>query len=1319
MLNYGPGFGPWEAPMISRKAIFFNLMVASILAFAPNYRAASAQSGPLQLITDDSTGIRIGLPAQLLNTAKTAKRGTNWSSGDKSISIDTLAFGNDTSLRELYERLRQIRGRTLTRSDWLNAGFIIAGRDADGSEFYLEMRQASAGLRGFSFVYSPARKAEAAALLSSIIESFEPFPSAKAVETSEGAMDRRAAPARTCDAERAVLQALAAGIRISIEPNSFVKAGDAIAVTWRRGNTKAPLDLPAHIVYSMPDEVRFEGQHILPIPAQGRVPSDIEFGAGRMRVFTPLAAQATPDSGSFKIKPYKAGPFTIDYALVSKTQCGESVLAAGRSGAIEVEPGAPKILIQDFFPAGRPDQTLVSNDGRYRLEISAENYRVFEISSGIKIVDRAGRHPNFSPAARFVAAYTGGNEFTGGTMELIDLVTAEPVPNFRLSGPTLDWALNDAILVDGTMGHPRLRLHRTLIDPTFAKESPDSTEETEVGAIELLTSGRGSGAWERYRPKLFLDRNLIVIEDYSYPGQEAFRTYIFELASGYSLGEIAASGNNARENRQAAGEVQGLLIPYGVKDYVPAFGWDMGQRAMLSHFSPSIDENLSEIEKQFVKEHKTPAKRRLPRQKEFLIEHSKIPDSEGTPVQPRLSQSKAALDWRTRTAGLDRDAMAAHDPANFAQQLAQYAICVEPGCSPASSARVPQSFVKRSDFLQWSFQYGSQSTEFTMKPADLESALATDIAVAKELLTAKPNNICYQELKEGEEKETKTKFRIVPDAKGHTDVHGIWNWTAGDKRYWLIQAVCSHAGILNSPVFLFEAAPGTPGQVYALGGSAQYGDGLNKNFEGAQSEAVLRVRPEILDGRWLLITAPASSAAGIIDLRQPDKPVYVYELVDAYATVHLFRSQDGSRLVQLNSDGRFHIYRTDTGDRSISGRWIDNEILLVTANGYYHGSYEGANFVHLTFTGEREIYSLAQFSKVLNRPDVVARVLAGQIEDGERPVLAVPPHVTLSLDATGTPKLDLSARSGLKAVRFFDDGQPILQLGLSGTRAVMTVPLAQLPTGKWVTAIAEDRAGFLSAPSAVAVEASSQNRRRLHAVVAGIDTYNDTRLKLDYARSDAMRLAAALRAAEGQYYAFMDITQLLDREATTAAIVSALRSAISRAQPGDTVLFSFAGHGFNANGSYYLTPAGFDTADPQGTGLPWAQLAKEFGQAKVRVIIVLDACHSGSTGSEGLATNDEVAAELLKGNRAPVLVLAASKGRQTSRENAKWGGGIFTYALTRVLTADRAASDTNGNGALEISELYGAVKSLVVRETGGRQTPWLARQDLAGDFALF
>jgi hypothetical protein len=38
---------------------------------------------------------------------------------------------------------------------------------------------------------------------------------------------------------------------------------------------------------------------------------------------------------------------------------------------------------------------------------------------------------------------------------------------------------------------------------------------------------------------------------------------------------------------------------------------------------------------------------------------------------------------------------------------------------------------------------------------------------------------------------------------------------------------------------------------------------------------------------------------------------------------------------------------------------------------------------------------------------------------------------------------------------------------------------------------------------------------------------------------------------------------------------------------------------------------------------------------------------------------------------------------------------------------------------LALSELYRGVKSIVVHESGGKQTPWLTRNEMFGDFGVF
>jgi uncharacterized caspase-like protein len=83
------------------------------------------------------------------------------------------------------------------------------------------------------------------------------------------------------------------------------------------------------------------------------------------------------------------------------------------------------------------------------------------------------------------------------------------------------------------------------------------------------------------------------------------------------------------------------------------------------------------------------------------------------------------------------------------------------------------------------------------------------------------------------------------------------------------------------------------------------------------------------------------------------------------------------------------------------------------------------------------------------------------------------------------------------------------------------------------------------------------------------------------------------------------------------------------------------------------------------------------------------------------------------------VVLSASKGRQFSEESPVAGGGLFTNAVADVVARRRDVHDLDGNGVIEVSELYAGVKRLVIEQSRGRQTPWLARNQMVGDFALF
>jgi uncharacterized caspase-like protein len=157
-----------------------------------------------------------------------------------------------------------------------------------------------------------------------------------------------------------------------------------------------------------------------------------------------------------------------------------------------------------------------------------------------------------------------------------------------------------------------------------------------------------------------------------------------------------------------------------------------------------------------------------------------------------------------------------------------------------------------------------------------------------------------------------------------------------------------------------------------------------------------------------------------------------------------------------------------------------------------------------------------------------------------------------------------------------------------------------------------------------------------------------------------------------------------------------------------------AGHGVRdeTTGQFFLATRESDVNKARETMISWDEIAGAIHGTKARVIVFIDACHSGAAG----LTNDEAVSTFL-GRNAPVTLIAASKGRQTAEESDT--GGIFTTALVGAISASRETTDVNGNGAIELAELYGSIKREVVRETEYRQTPWIARNNMIGETPLF
>ena len=287
--------------------------------------------------------------------------------------------------------------------------------------------------------------------------------------------------------------------------------------------------------------------------------------------------------------------------------------------------------------------------------------------------------------------------------------------------------------------------------------------------------------------------------------------------------------------------------------------------------------------------------------------------------------------------------------------------------------------------------------------------------------------------------------------------------------------------------------------------------------------------------------------------------------------------------------------------------------------------------------------------------------------------------------------------------------------------------------------------GMLAAAAATAglcglvAAAPAAGAQEVRGLVIGIDDYAHIR-KLAGAVNDARDIGEALAGLGVD-----DLTVLLDGDATRARILDEWNRLLGRAAPGDTLVLTYAGHGWQEpervpgteddGKDEAMLLGGFrETGHGTRERIVDDELNQWFLDASrkaLKVVFVADACHSGTltrsidprapaltyrnikyTGMTGdmLALDlPEEAADTGgtgEGELAHVSKLAAALDHETVPE-IELGGemrGALSYLFARAL---RGEADVDGDGALRRDELWGYVRENVRMVSEARQTPSL------------
>lgn len=92
---------------------------------------------------------------------------------------------------------------------------------------------------------------------------------------------------------------------------------------------------------------------------------------------------------------------------------------------------------------------------------------------------------------------------------------------------------------------------------------------------------------------------------------------------------------------------------------------------------------------------------------------------------------------------------------------------------------------------------------------------------------------------------------------------------------------------------------------------------------------------------------------------------------------------------------------------------------------------------------------------------------------------------------------------------------------------------------------------------------------------------------------------------------YLEQLTIFDKDRTPDAILGEIKSLISKAKPGDSVLFYFAGHGDYDSSESYLVFPNTKREELRTTALPIRDIQNILKNNGLLNISVLDCCHSG------------------------------------------------------------------------------------------------------------
>lgn len=438
----------------------------------------------------------------------------------------------------------------------------------------------------------------------------------------------------------------------------------------------------------------------------------------------------------------------------------------------------------------------------------------------------------------------------------------------------------------------------------------------------------------------------------------------------------------------------------------------------------------------------------------------------------------------------------------------------------------------------------------------------------------------------------------------------------------------------------------------------------------------------------------------------------------------------------------------------------NNEWLCWTPQGYYASSVDGERWggwlINKGVNRFSEFHPIYDFKKQFYKPELLK--LVSKHQSFERAVQVynetaiqplslttgindkLPPTITWVSPARDTAVNKSTVRfvavvqstSQLQSAKVLLNGRTILRRDQLSIRRERDAPeytvsfdLDLVATENVVNLFAENEFGTtISRERSLRMTATETGvekyKPNLYFVGVGVSRHSSPAYSLSFADKDATSIAEVYQSQQGLLFKNVFTRTLTNENATRTNILEAFYWLEQNATQKDVVVIFIASHGINDKDKFYILPYDGDPDRIRITGVDWTNFGDVLGNLPSKVLLFVDACHSGKLGANLLSKRGNT--DLIEAVRAlateenGVVIMAASTGKESSLESLEWQHGAFTLALLEGLGEGKA--DINNDNIVNIREIDYYVAERVKTLTNGQQHPTTQKPSVVVEFPL-